>query len=201
MPPALASLPATARPADAEVADPVPAVPPAQPTTAVAAAAPQPTKSEVIHANFGERDAAVPRLYLQPSDDVEKAPSIGPKMAERLYSLGVKTVADLFAADPDALSDKLDQRNVYDETIVDWQDQARLVCSVPGLRGTHAQLLVGAGFRTRDAIADAAEDKLCAAVLTFAMSSEGQRVLRDGNPPDIERIKGWLENAKAAKVA
>ncbi len=164
-------------------------------------AAHRPATSEVIHAQFGERDTATPRLYLQPADDVEKAPSIGPKMAERLYALGVKTVADLFAADPDALSDKLDQRNVYDETIVDWQDQARLVCSVPGLRGTHAQLLVGAGYRTREAIADADADKLCSAVLTFAMSSEGHRILRDGTPPDIERIKGWLENAKAAKVA
>ena len=91
--------------------------------------------------------------------------------------------------------------SVWDETVVDWQDQARLVCMIPGLRGTHAQLLVGAGYRSRDAVAAAAEDKLCADVLTFAMSSEGQRVLRDGNPPDIERIKGWLASAKAAKVA
>lgn len=155
----------------------------------------------VVHAQFGERDTLMPRIYLQASDDVEKAPSIGPKMAERLYVLGVKTVGDLFAADPVKLADSLDQRNVDDETIVDWKDQSRLVCTVPGLRGTHAQLLVGAGYRTRDAIADAAEDKLCAAVLSFAISTDGQRILRDGNPPDIERIKGWLANAIAAKVA
>ncbi len=187
-----------------------PSVPPALPaspavqSTAVEPAAEEPTPGQaaaVIHANFGEREGAAPRLYLQASDDVERAPSIGPRMAERLYALGIKTVADLFAADPEKLSSALDQRNVYDETIADWQDQARLVCMVPGLRGTHAQLLVGAGYRTRDAITDAAEDKLCAAVLSFAISPEGQRVLRDGNPPDIERIKGWLQNAIAAKVA
>ena len=155
----------------------------------------------MIHAQFGERDTLMPRIYLQASDDVEKAPSIGPKMAERLYLLGVKTVGDLFAADPVKLADALDQRNVDDETIVDWKDQSRLVCTVPGLRGTHAQLLVGAGYRTRDAIADAAEDKLCAAVLSFAISTDGQRILRDGNPPDIERIKGWLASAIAVKVA
>jgi antitoxin component HigA of HigAB toxin-antitoxin module len=135
------------------------------------------------------------------SDDVEKAPSIGPRMAERLYAQGVKTVADLFAADPEKLSLALDQRNVHDETIVDWQDQARLVCTVPGLRGTHAQLLVGAGYRSRDRLAAAAEDKLCADILSFAVSPEGQRILRDGNPPDIERIKAWLANAIAARVA
>jgi hypothetical protein len=72
---------------------------------------------------------------------------------------------------------------------------------VPGLRGTHAQLLVGAGYRTRDALAAALETKLCADVLAFALSSEGQRVLRDGNPPDIEKIKGWLASAVASKVA
>lgn len=200
MPPALASHLVSARSADTP--PPASAIQATTPSSSPPeATASKPVKSEVIHAHFGERDTGTPRLYLQQSDDVEKAPSIGPKMAERLYALGVKTVADLFAADPDKLSDELDQRNVYDETIVDWQDQARLVCSVPGLRGTHAQLLVGAGYRTREAIADADADKLCSAVLNFAMSSEGHRILRDGTPPDIERIKGWLENAKASKVA
>ena len=58
----------------------------------------------------------------------------------------------------------------------------------------------GAGA-SREAIAAAAEDRLCAAVLSFAISPEGQRILRDGNPPDIERIKGWLASAIAARVA
>jgi predicted flap endonuclease-1-like 5' DNA nuclease len=185
-------------------AETAPAPAPAPPTiSALPAEAEQSreTATTVIQAEFGERLGAQPRVYLQPSDDVERAPSIGPKMAERLYAVGIKTVADLFAADPDKLSLALDHRNVYDETIADWQDQARLVCSVPGLRGTHAQLLVGAGYRSRDAVADAAEDKLCASVLAFAISPEGQRILRDGNPPDIERIKGWLKSAIAAKVA
>ncbi len=201
-PPALAQeldKPRTAEPAKAAAAPASAAESPAAPP-AVQAATPK-LAGAVIHAAFGEREGAQPKLYLLPSDDVEKAPSIGPKMAERLYALGIKTVADLFAADPDKLSDELDQRNVYDETIIDWQDQARLVCTVPGLRGTHAQLLVGSGYRSRDALAAAPEDKLCSAVLSFAISPEGQRILRDGNPPDLERIKGWLANAIAAKVA
>jgi hypothetical protein len=94
-----------------------------------------------------------------------------------------------------------DTRHITPETITDWQDQARLVCTVPGLRGTHAQLLVGAGYRSADAITVAEADKLCADVLTFAASGPGQRVLRNGDPPDIEKIKGWLEAARSAKAA
>ena len=65
----------------------------------------------------------------------------------------------------------------------------------------HAQLLVGAGYRSADAISAAEADKLCADVLTFATSKDGQRVLRNGDPPDIEKIKSWLEAAQSVKAA
>ena len=135
------------------------------------------------------------------SHDVVDAPSIGPKTAERLYACEVRTVRDLLAADPKALAEKLDVRHIDAQVLTDWQHQARLVCMVPGLRGTHAQLLVGAGYLTADAIAHAEPEKLCADVLTFATSAEGQRVLRNGDPPDIEKIKGWLELARSAQAA
>ena len=123
-------------------------------------------------------------------------PSIGPKTAERLYPHGVKTVRDLIRAEPAALAVLMDARGVTTETITAWQDQARLVCTVPGLRGTHAQLLVGAGYVSGEAIAAADADKLCADVLAYAASAAGQRLLRNGDPPDIEKIKGWLEAAQ-----
>ncbi len=191
----------TAKPGEHAAMPPAPAgdvarLPAAKPAPA---AAPPASTGSVIPVAFG--DSAAPRIYLQAGDDVERAPSIGPKMAERLYAQGVKTVADLFAANPEALAGALDVRQVSDVTIVDWQDQSRLVTTIPGLRGTHAQLLVGAGYRSRDAVAEAAADKLCADVLSFVVSTDGQRILRDGSPPDMERIKGWLNSARAAKVA
>ena len=42
------------------------------------------------------------------------------------------------------LADDLDDSRFDSETLTDWQDQARMVIDIPGLRGTHAQLLVGA---------------------------------------------------------
>jgi predicted flap endonuclease-1-like 5' DNA nuclease len=144
---------------------------------------------------------AEPRFHLTLDHDVVDGPTIGPKTADRLYPHGIKTVRDLIKAEPAALAVLLDNRHIMAETITDWQDQARLVCTVPGLRGTHAQLLVGAGYRSAEAIAVAEADKLCADVLAFAASKDGQRVLRSGDPPDIEKIKGWLEAALSVKAA
>jgi hypothetical protein len=145
--------------------------------------------------------SAEPRFHLTLDQDVVDGPSIGPKTAEKLYPHGIKTVRDLLKADPAVLAVLVDARSITTDVLTDWQDQARLVCTVPGLRGTHAQLLVGAGYRSADAIADAEPDKLCADVLSFAASTAGQRVLRNGDPPDIEKIKGWLEAARSAKAA
>jgi hypothetical protein len=144
---------------------------------------------------------AEPRYYLTLDSTVVEGPSIGPKTAERLAPLGIASIRDLMRAEPAALAVLLGARNVTQATIVDWQDQARLVCTVPGLRGTQAQLLVGAGYRSADALAMAEPEKLCADVLAFAASKDGQRVLRNGDPPDIEKIKGWLEAARSVKAA
>ncbi|PPD18766.1 MAG: hypothetical protein CTY30_05750 [Methylocystis sp.] len=134
-------------------------------------------------------------------DDLEAAPSIGPKTAERFALAGIRTVAEFLAADPDATVAKLGARHITAEVIVEWQDQARLVMAIPGLRGGHAQLLTGAGFRTLTEIATAAPDDLCSKILSFAVAPEGQRILRDGNPPDIEKIKSWIDGAAQALAA
>jgi hypothetical protein len=144
---------------------------------------------------------ADPKFHLSLDQDVVDGPSIGPKTAERLYPHGIKTVRDLMKAEPAALAVLINARGISADTIASWQDQARLVCSVPGLRGTHAQLLVGAGYATGDAIAAAEAEKLCADVLAYAVSTAGQRLLRNGDPPDIEKIKGWLEAAKSVRAA
>ena len=145
--------------------------------------------------------AVEPRFHLSFDHDVVDGPAIGPKTAERLYPHGIKTVRDLVKAEPAALAVLLNNRHITPEIIADWQDQARLACTVPGLRGTQAQLLVGAGYRTQEAIAAAEAAKLCADVLAFAASKDGQRLLRNGDPPDIEKIKGWLEAAQSVKAA
>ncbi|MBS0268920.1 MAG: DUF4332 domain-containing protein [Proteobacteria bacterium] len=139
--------------------------------------------------------------YLTADDPLEAAPSIGPKTADRIAAAGVYSVGDFLARDPEKLAETLDDPHFDAETLLDWQDQARLVMAVPGLRGTHAQLLVGAGYRTAHAVAEADPIALSANVLRFVTTSAGKRVLREGRPPDIEKIKGWVAVAKQAVAA
>lgn len=145
--------------------------------------------------------AAAPRAFLKASDDVEAAPSIGSRSAQKLAEAGIFTVADLVAADPAASAGLLRPLGISAETLQLWQDQARLVMDVPGLRGTHAQLLTGAGYHDANAVADADPGTLCAAVLRFAGTAEGQRILRQDGPPPADRIKGWVASAVAARAA
>ncbi|MFZ0848484.1 MAG: DUF4332 domain-containing protein [Hyphomicrobiaceae bacterium] len=142
-----------------------------------------------------------PRLNLSLDQDVVMSPSIGPKTAARLYPHGIKTVRDLIKADPTALSVLVATRHITPEMISDWQDQARLLVTVPGLAGTHAQLLVGAGYPSADAVANAEPEKLCADVLNFALTAAGQRLLRDAETPDREKINGWRAAALSVKAA
>lgn len=141
------------------------------------------------------------RTYLASGDPLEDAPSIGPKMAERFAVLGIHTVSDFLGNDPHDMAELLDDSRIDGETLTDWQDQAQLVMDVPGLRGGGAQLLVGSGYRTIHAIAEADPVDLCADVLTFAASSDGKRILRDGQPPDLEKIKTWVTSACEALAA
>jgi predicted flap endonuclease-1-like 5' DNA nuclease len=159
------------------------------------------TRYEVAAASTSGKSAEK-RFYLELSDDVERAPSIGPKTATRLEKAGIRTVRDLLDCDPEAAAGKIGIRYITPKTILDWQRQSILVLTIPELRGTHAQLLVGAGFNSADEIAAASSDDVCSGVLEFAGTREGQRILRDGAAPDIEKIKAWAENAQhARKVA
>jgi hypothetical protein len=151
--------------------------------------------------SIGAVPSRAPKYYLDRERDIVDAPSIGPKTAERLNAVGLKTVGDLMDADPGALVEQLAVRHITAETIREWQDQSRLVMSVPDLRGTHAQLIVGAGFRDAESLAGAESTDLCARILAFATSADGQRVLRNGTPPDLEAITAWGASARLARAA
>ncbi|MEO1544708.1 MAG: DUF4332 domain-containing protein, partial [Pseudomonadota bacterium] len=140
-----------------------------------------------------QKDNRSLRFYIEKDSPVVDAPSVGAKTAERLAPAGIATINDLLTCDPETVAATVAMRHITPTAIRNWQDQTRLALTIPELRGTHAQLLVGAGFRSAEAIANASVEDVCAGVLDYAQSSEGQRLLRDGAAPDIEKIKTWTE--------
>lgn len=141
------------------------------------------------------------RAYLALTDNVERGPSIGPKMAERLLAVGIDTVDQLLAADPAKVASDLGDRHVTAEVVTDWKDQARLMIEIPGLRGGQAQLLTGAGVRSRADLRQASAADVSARVLAYASSHEGKRLLRDGAVPDLSKIEEWVSMARKALAA
>ena len=140
------------------------------------------------------------RFYLTLDNDIVDAPSIGARTAERLRGAGIHTVRDILEANAGGLAASLKSRSITGATIAIWQHQARLVVTVPFLRGSHAQLLVGAGFTMPDEIASADGATLLASILRFAQTRDGQSVLRSGPPPDLEKVVAWARNAAEAEI-
>lgn len=138
---------------------------------------------------------AGPRIRLSREAAVADAPSIGPKTANRLSVIGVNTVGDLLSLTPEDAAQRIKASHINAGVIKDWQAQALLACSVPDLNGTNAQILVGAGIYSVDDLAGTDLDSLMDAIDLFATSNEGERLLRDGQPPARERVKGWIEAA------
>lgn len=139
------------------------------------------------------------KFYLELSSPVVDAPSIGPRMASKLEALGIHTVDQLLAANADSLADKLNHRRVDGDTIRAWQEQARLVCRIPNLRGHDAQMLVACDMTSPEALATMDPGTVLAQVAQFAESKEGQRVLRGSKEPDLEEVTDWISWAASCR--
>jgi hypothetical protein len=156
-----------------------------------AAAKPQATGSAKKQAR-GPREL---RFWLARTSAVVEAPSIGGKMAERLATVGIRTVADLLNANPESTAQELDLPRVNAATIVRWQAEARLACRIPELRSCGAQLLVACGLTEPEQVAGAKAAELVAKVRAVSRTTAGRRMLRGGAAPSAERVAAWIRHA------
>ena len=142
------------------------------------------------------------QFHLDLSSAVVEAPSIGAAMASQLEKIGIATVDDLLASEPDAIAAELGSARVTSAVVRSWQDQARLVCCVPNLRGHDAHILVACGLTSPEALSQADPSRLCAKAAAFAKSPQGQRVLRGSQAPDLAEVTNWIKwSAKSRSAA
>ncbi|MBL8892646.1 MAG: DUF4332 domain-containing protein [Planctomycetaceae bacterium] len=139
-------------------------------------------------------------FYLSLDDELEKAPSIGTKMAERFGEVGIVTVRQFVESNGEELARKLKVRRLDLKTLEEWQRQARLICRVPNLRGHDAQLLVACDIDTPEAMLRFTPVELLAKVTPVAKSKEGQRILRSSPAPDLAEVTDWLTWAKQSRL-
>lgn len=140
------------------------------------------------------------RFYLNLEDPVVDAPAIGPRVANQLAEVGVRTVRELLEANADNLAERLGSRRTSAATIRQWQSQATLACRVPELRGHDAQILVACDVTEPGQLAAMDENELWSRVRPFIRTSEGKRILRGGKLPDLEEVRQWIQWARNART-
>ncbi|KDA04191.1 DUF4332 domain-containing protein [Hyphomonas oceanitis] len=189
----------TPKPSPAPVAkvEPKPAPKPEAPKPLLA---PEPVPQPVAEA--APEPANAPEIggrgRLTRESSVVDAPSIGRKTAKRLGRAGITTVADLMDCDPDETAGLLNVHHIDAETLIDWQDQTRLMMDVPGLRVHDAQILVGAGIRSAGELAAASARDVFLASMDFLTSPQGERVLWEDANFEEDEVEGWISMAQAS---
>ena len=147
-----------------------------------------------------EDDAEDQSQHLSLDSPVVDAPSIGPKTASRLEKVNIWTIGDLLNADPTETATALNVRYIKPDTLIDWQDQTRLMVEAPGLRVLDSQILVGAGIRSAEDLAKASAKKVLSAATSFLDTPQGARVLWGGeNNVDKDEVEHWIDLAKSAQ--
>ncbi len=132
------------------------------------------------------------KFYLDLSDHIEAAPSIGPKTAERFEKIGVITVTDFLKQTAESMATKINYKRITADLIRQWQHQARLVCRIPNLRGHDAQLLVACGVTEPEELSTMQPKALFDVVGPFSDTKEGLKIIRNGKKPDLAEITDWI---------
>lgn len=160
-----------------------------------------PVAETVDETTPADTSLAVETDRLTRESPVVDAPSIGPKTAARLEKVNIITIGDLLEADAEETATALNVRYIKTATLIDWQDQTRLMLDAPGLRVLDSQILVGAGIRNADDLAKASATKILTAAKTFLDTPQGARVLWGGeNTVNKAEVTSWIDLAKTARA-
>jgi predicted flap endonuclease-1-like 5' DNA nuclease len=151
-------------------------------------------------APLARKDKTLPKCALNERAPVVQAPSIGPKTAKRLEAVGVRTIADLLALDAEEGEREIGTRHISAQVIRDWQTQALLACTVPGLKSREAQALVACGVGDVAELSRLDATQLCNEVAEWGLSDDGQRAWGSAPAPSVDDVATWIERARRATL-
>jgi hypothetical protein len=135
---------------------------------------------------------------LELNDEIEAAPSIGPKTAKRFEAVGIKTVKQLLSLDADLIAPQLNSSHIRPDKVRMWQTQARLACQIPRIYGHDAQILTACGFDSPEEIAESEPEVVLSLVDEFAETAEAKFIIR-GKRPDIAEVTNWVQWAAESR--
>lgn len=170
-------------------------VPRLAPASATESSKPRTTQSETSTQSSGTGNKKL-KFYLDLNDHIEAAPAIGPKTAERFEKIGVVSVADFLKQTAESMALKIKFKRMSADVIRQWQQQARLVCRVPNLRGHDAQLLVACDITEPEELATMQPQALFDIIGPFSESKDGMKIIRNGKQPDLAEITDWISWAE-----
>jgi len=127
-----------------------------------------------------------PMAHWTLESNVADVLSLGPRTAGRLMRLGIRTVAQLLAAKPQAVAGRLRDDRFTAEIVADWQREAQLLLEVPTLAGNVARLLAAAGYASAQRVARATPTELLAALDQLATSPR----------PSVPEVNSWIQCAQ-----
>jgi energy-coupling factor transporter ATP-binding protein EcfA2 len=134
-------------------------------------------------------------FLLQRNSPATAAPSINAATGERLAGVGIRTIADLLAADPQSAADELGDARFDAATIARWQSESRLACRIPGLPRYAARLLAACDLTEAEQVAGANAAELVTKIGQLCRKTNGRRLLGNHEPPTRTRVGAWIRLA------
>ncbi|MCE3018677.1 MAG: DUF4332 domain-containing protein [Pirellula sp.] len=147
-------------------------------------------------ARFAEPTRAQVHDKIGPWSPIVDALAIGPKTAERLKAINIHTINDLLQSNPADIARCLATSWINETTVATWIVQARLVCEIDKLTAVGSGLLALAGIESATAMIRRGEADVHRAILATAETSEVKRMLRDKEPPGLDRVQRWIKAAR-----
>jgi len=122
--------------------------------------------------------------------------SLGPRTAGRLATVGIRSVADLLAAKPLTVVERLQDERYTSATITSWQREARLIVELPVLPPDAARILGLAGYGDSERIARSSPTELLTAIESLCQSDDAPNWLRELKKPTIAEVCRWIGYAQ-----